>query len=178
MTLKDGRNLIIRELDGTDTNSVLTYMKKVNVETSNLLREPDEFTMTLEQERTFLNEQKESPHRYMIGGFVNGELVSVAGFYGSHLRRIQHRVTVGMSVLKAYHRLGIGYLMMNVLIKTAKEFDKTKIELDVRSDNQGAIALYKKIGFIVEGTISKGMFVNNKYVSLLNMALDLEEKDV
>lgn len=178
MTLKDGRHLIIRELDSADAKNVLAYMKKVNVETPNLLREPDEFTMTLKQEQTFLKEQKESPHRYMVGGFVDGELVSVAGFYGNHLRRIKHRVTVGMSVLKAYHRLGIGYLMMTVLIKKAIELGKAKIELDVRSDNEGAIALYKKVGFNIEGTIFKGMYVNNKYVSLLNMGLDLEEKNV
>ena len=43
------------------------------------------------------------------------------------------------------------------------------MDLEVRIDNYGAIHLYESLGFIKEGTIKNGFFVDNKYVDLLIM---------
>jgi ribosomal protein S18 acetylase RimI-like enzyme len=78
-----------------------------------------------------------------------------------------------MSVLKAYHGLGIGSFMMETLIKAAKDLGKMKMELDVRVDNEAAIALYKKYGFVIEGTLSNAIYVDQKMVDLYVMGLHL-----
>jgi ribosomal protein S18 acetylase RimI-like enzyme len=171
--LKNGQALLIRKLKRDDAKVVIDYMNIVNLETKNLLREPDEFTMTVEEEADFLEKRENSANDVMYGGFVNHQLVSIAGFYGSQLKRIKHRVTIGMSVLKAYHGLGIGSFMMETLIKAAKDLGKMKMELDVRVDNEAAIALYKKYGFVIEGTLSNAIYVDQKMVDLYVMGLHL-----
>lgn len=175
-TLKNGLIYELREVEVSDAQVVLDYMRIINKETQNLTREPEEFNMTLEQEEQFLLKTVESKDNHMIALFIENELASCAGFHGSPLRRLNHKVSLGISVLKKYHNLGIGYIVMNELIAKAKEYGKLKMELEVRSDNPNAIHLYKKCGFTVEGERQMGFYVNSKYVSLTEMGLDLRKK--
>ncbi len=175
MRLKNNQELIIRDIQVSDAEDVLAYMKKVNSETQNLLREPDEFTMTVEQEKEFIETNLKSDNHCMIVGIVNNQIISVSGFYGTGLKRNRHRVTLGTSVVKEYHGQGVGSYMMEALIKRARAMGKTKIDLDVRVDNYSAIRLYKRYGFKIEGTIRHGFFVDNHYVDLYQMGLILEE---
>ncbi len=46
----------------------------------------------------------------------------------------------------------------------------TRIELTVFTDNVGAIALYKKFGFEIEGTHINFAFRNGEYVDVYAMA--------
>lgn len=176
MKLKNGQTLHIRTIQVDDVDDVLSYMKQVNTETKNLMRESDEFTMTREQEIAFIEKNLVSNNHYMIGAFIDDTLVSVSGFYGGDLKRIRHRVTIGMSVLKAYHGLHIGTYMLEALISEAKRRKKTKIDLEVRCDNVPAVALYKKFKFIIEGTIRRGFYVDDTYVDLYQMGYIMEEK--
>ena len=47
----------------------------------------------------------------------------------------------------------------------------TKLELEVRSDNEKAIGLYKKFGFEVEGELKNYFCVDSKYYSAYKMAI-------
>jgi RimJ/RimL family protein N-acetyltransferase len=174
--LKNGKTLHIREVKMEDTLDILAYMKKVNMETKNLMREPDEFTMTEEQEKEFLERVIASENEFMATAWIDDQLVCTAGIHGSGLKRVKHKVSLGISVLKQYHNLGIGLTVMQYLIHKAKEMNKTKIELDVRSDNPGAIHLYQKVGFQVEGKRERGFYVDNQYVDLILMGLKIEEE--
>ena len=48
-----------------------------------------------------------------------------------------------------------------------------KVNLQVRTDNARAIALYKRKGFAVEGTISRGIFLDDVFFDLHWMGLEL-----
>jgi len=74
-----------------------------------------------------------------------------------------------MSVLTEYQNQGIATKLMEVLCEKAKEMGKTKMELDVREDNHGAIRIYLKSGFIKEGIRTNGFLVDGKYISLVLM---------
>jgi len=45
-----------------------------------------------------------------------------------------------------------------------------RIELEVFVDNEAAIGLYRKFGFVVEGTLRRYAFRDGKYVDVLAMA--------
>lgn len=49
-----------------------------------------------------------------------------------------------------------------------------KINLRVRSDNHSAISLYKKSGFVSEGTITREFFINGKFFDAIHMGLEIE----
>ena len=48
-------------------------------------------------------------------------------------------------------------------LEKAKEGGLTKVNLDVRIDNEKAIHLYEKFGFEKEGTIKKCLFIDGVY---------------
>jgi RimJ/RimL family protein N-acetyltransferase len=79
-----------------------------------------------------------------------------------------------MSVRKQYWGLGIGSLMLDTLIEWARSTQIVKkINLRVRTDNQRAILLYERKGFVMEGTIRKEIFLDGKYFDHHWMGLEL-----
>ena len=171
--LKNNQEIYIRECTVDDADVILEYMKKVNSETKNLTREPDEFTMTVEQERDFLERAVNSEHQHMATAWLDDELICCAGIHGNGLKRLRHKVSLGISVLMKYHGLGVGTVMMEYLLLQAKKMNKTKVELDVRADNPGAIHVYEKVGFKHEGVRERGFYVDGKYVDLVLMGINL-----
>ena len=79
-----------------------------------------------------------------------------------------------MSVRKQYWGLGIGSLMLDALIAWARDTQIIKkINLRVRTDNQRAIALYERKGFVFEGTIRREIFLDGKFFDHHWMGLEL-----
>ena len=167
--LKDGRVVELREVKVTDATLLLQYFERVNLESKFLIREPGEFTFTVNDERKFIRRAIKSKNEHVAVAFLDDELIGSIGFRSGHLRRITHRASLGMSVLKKYNNLGLGSIMMEYIIKATENMGKLKMELEVRAENSNAIHLYKKFGFDIEGTIKKGFFVDNEYVDLLIM---------
>jgi len=167
--LKDNNKITVRDAIEKDAKDLLIYIHKVNAESKNLMREPKEFTMTIKQEKEFIKGTFDSSNACFIIALDDDLVISSAGFSGKSLSRVKHRVSLGISVLNSYQGLGVGTIMMNILIAKAKELKKSKIDLEVRVDNVRAIRLYEKLGFIKEGIIKNGFFVEDKYVDLLIM---------
>lgn len=171
--LKNDIEVDIRGVKVSDAKDILEFMKIVNSETKNLSREPEEFTMTLEDEIKYLEKTIKSKDNYTYTTWHDGKLISTTGIHGSSLKRLNHRVNLGISVLKEYHNLGLGTTLMRLLIQKARELGKTKMELDVRMDNPNAIKVYRKTGFKVEGIRKNGFKVDGKYIDLLLMGREI-----
>ena len=171
--LKNDIVVQIRGVKIEDASAVLDYMTVINCETKNLTREPDEFNMTLEQEEEFLRKCIDSEDNYIYTVWHNEKLISVTGIHGSSLRRLKHRVNLGISILKEYHNQGLGTTLMRLLIQKAKELGKTKIELEVRKDNPNAVKIYRRTGFEIEGIRKNGFKVDGEYIDLILMGREL-----
>ena len=168
-TLKNSTTITLRDAVISDAKNLVAYMHKVNAESKNLMREPGEFTFTVEQEEKFLQMTIDSPNACFLIALDGDLIISTAGFHGNSLKRVNHRVSLGISVLEEYQNLGLGRIVMEALITKALALKKTKMDLEVRVDNLGAIHLYDTLGFEKEGTIRNGFFVDNKYIDLLVM---------
>ncbi len=167
--LKDGRIIELRDVKVSDAILLLDFFELVNTETENLMREPEEYTFSVNDERKFIRRVIQSTHEHLIVAVLDGEIIGTIGIRNRNLRRVEHRVALGMSVLKKFNNLGLGTMMLNRIIEDAKGARKLKMELEVRADNLSAIHLYEKFGFKLEGTITNGFYVNNKFVDLLFM---------
>ena len=62
-----------------------------------------------------------------------------------------HGGVLGIALLPAFRRQGLGEKLMLRTLDAAKAFGFRRVELTVRRDNVNAIALYQKVGFDVEG---------------------------
>ena len=175
-TLKNGKTILIREAKHGDAKKAIEYMKQISIESANLLREPEEVTLTLDFEEDFLKRTETSKHDVMLSVWDQDKLISLTGFNGSSLNRISHRVSLGISVLKEYQGLGLGTHLLSLLCNKAIEYGKTKIELDVREDNKAAIHIYEKLGFVKEGTRKNGINDKGRYINLVLLGKELKHE--
>jgi len=85
--------------------------------------------------------------------------------------RRSHAGEVAMWVHPELHNQGIGTALLGAAVDLGERWlDLKRIELNVFVDNQPAIRLYEKFGFVVEGTARKYAYRNGEYVDVLLMA--------
>lgn len=148
----DGRKAILRSASASDAAALLRYLKKTAAETRFLMREPEEITLTLEQEGAFLREKEIEERELMLIAEVEGVHVgncSVSSF-GNYLR-YQHRCSVAIALYQKYCGLGIGKQMMSAALDAAKKCGYEQAELEVVTTNEQAIHLYQSLGFEIYG---------------------------
>ncbi len=63
-----------------------------------------------------------------------------------------HSASLGMGLLPAYRGQGLGKRLLDAAIAAAREKGFHRITLQVNADNAPAIALYRRAGFVHEGT--------------------------
>jgi ribosomal protein S18 acetylase RimI-like enzyme len=78
---------------------------------------------------------------------------------------------LGIGLLPEFRGKGIGRRLMQRTIDAAFALGLTRIELTVREENVNAIALYKSLGFEVEGLHRKAACIEGQYENLYSMAL-------
>lgn len=83
----------------------------------------------------------------------------------------KHIGTLGIGLLPEWRGKGIGEKLMQTAILDAQSKGMTRIELTVYEPNKNAVALYKKLGFEVEGLLRKGVFLKGEYHDVIPMAL-------
>ncbi len=84
---------------------------------------------------------------------------------------LRHCGSVGMGLLPAYRGQHLGEALLTHCLKLATQTGITRVELEVRSDNVRAVALYTRLGFRREGLKVRGMRVDGEYVDTLAMSL-------
>ncbi|WAC18951.1 GNAT family N-acetyltransferase [Luteolibacter sp. SL250] len=86
-----------------------------------------------------------------------------------------HVGTLGMGLLPAYRGKVHGRRMLEEAIRRSWDRGLTRLELTVRVDNANAIALYERLGFVMEGTKRAAIRIDGVYHDVLMMALVREE---
>lgn len=82
----------------------------------------------------------------------------------------RHIVDLRIWLAEAFRGLGIGRLLMEYAVDWAAKRRFHKITLDVFSNNDAAIALYRKFGFVTEGRRKEQFVLNNQFVDELFMS--------
>ena len=102
----------------------------------------------------------------------DGEVVGSAGLLpaGASPRR-RHAMMLGITVVQQAQGQGVGTALMAALCDYADRWLGTlRIELTVFSDNEAAVALYRKFGFVIEGTLRGYALRDGRYVDAYAMA--------
>ena len=85
--------------------------------------------------------------------------------------RRSHCGAIGMGVAVAWQGRGLGTRLLAELLEVADNWmNLRRVELTVYTDNQPAIALYRKFGFEVEGELRDYAFRDGVFVDVLSMA--------
>ena len=105
---------------------------------------------------------------------VVADVAGVARGWASLVRgqgRVAHAARLGVSVHDAFTRQGLGRAMLGVLIDVADHWlGLRRLSLTVNTDNAPAIALYKGLGFEIEGTLRGDILRDGQLVDSYAMA--------
>lgn len=156
LTVKDGE-LLLRNPREEDARMLIDYLKVTCGETRYLVKEPEEITMTLEEEEAFIRKQNDSENSLILLGFLNGRYVGNCSLMGNGPLRYRHRVSMGIALYQEFTGHGIGRAMIGALLKIAGEKGFEQVELEVVKDNERAIRLYREMGFEICGTFPNNM---------------------
>jgi putative acetyltransferase len=109
---------------------------------------------------------------FLLVALVDGRVAGTAGLHpvGRSPRR-SHAMMLGMSVADEFQGRGVGTALMKALLDIADNWlNVFRVELTVFTDNERALALYRKHGFEVEGTHVAYALRAGKYADTHTMA--------
>lgn len=113
-----------------------------------------------------------APDDYLLVAEVGTEIVGNLGLHlASRSPRRRHAAGIGMAVRDDWQRRGVGSALLAAGIDLADRWlNYRRLELTVYADNAVALALYRKFGFAVEGTLRDYAFRDGRFVDALTMA--------
>lgn len=152
ITLKDGREAILRTPRIEDARELLEYMRTTAAETDFILRtaaECGEITAdAIRAEEGFIAHVTGSPNDLMLLCEVDGELAGNCHLLLFGKSKIRHRGSVAIALKKKFWNLGIGTEMFTEMKRTAKEHGTEQLELEYIEGNERGRRLYEKAGFV------------------------------
>lgn len=153
-----------------DAAALLEQCRIAGGETDNLTFGEEGLPFSVEQEREFLANMEG-----VNAMFVARADERIVGSIGIHpvgsSKRMAHRASFGITVVKEYWGQGVGSALLQTAIDFAKEAGIAVLSLEVRSDNARAIALYEKFGFRKIGHFPDFFRVNGESVDFELMNL-------
>jgi putative acetyltransferase len=103
---------------------------------------------------------------------VDGEVVGQI-YLGTHPNRPRrrHAGQIGMAVRDDWQGKGVGAALMQAAVDLADRWlNLSRLELEVYTDNEPAVRLYKKFGFTIEGTLTRYAYRDGQFVDVYVMA--------
>jgi ribosomal protein S18 acetylase RimI-like enzyme len=107
-------------------------------------------------------------------GHGAGEIVGWVEAYRTSAQRMAHVALLTIAVAPAWRRHGIGLALMEAIAHWARGQRVRKLQLHVRAGNEGAIALYRRLGYQVEGVLRDQVALDDGYEDEWIMALMVE----
>lgn len=160
----------IRPVRSSDARAMLDLLLQLDEETTFMLLEPGERTTTLEEQERQIEAFTSGEAGYLLVCDIGDRLAGFLYARRGQARRIGHSVYIVIGVLQAYTRQGIGRRFFEELHSWALKNDLHRLELTVMTHNSGAVALYKKMGFEIEGVKRHSLKVNDQWVDEFYMA--------
>ena len=149
---KAGSEVSIRSATAHDALATLNLKRMSIFDEEFQLVSPEEFNLNQETEIKWIESHLNNPYYIAIVAVLDNEVIGLIDFSNGGRQRISHSGDFGMSVDKKRRGLGIGEILLQSLIDWAKTTHKIEnINLTAHSDNHAALALYKKLGLVVEG---------------------------
>lgn len=173
VTLRDGREVVVREVEHRDGPGMLRLLRDVASEGGFTLLEPAEIDS---RASTMLRDMgTEDPNELRLlarCGESDQDVIADLTLGTKNFRRIAHVAKLGMEVRKDFRGVGLGDAMLGIALAWARQHPRiARVELQVFADNDRAISLYRKHGFEEEGRRRKYMHVGDQYLDDLVMGM-------
>ena len=166
-------DIIYREATAADAEALLLHLNTVGGETDNLSYGGDTFRISPEKEAKFIDRFARSQNDVMYVAECDGKIVGNAIVERNRIARYSHRAEITVTVLRDFWGQGIGSRLMQMMIDFSKKNGIEILYLEARADNQRALSLYKKFGFVCIGIYENFFKIEEKYHDAQLMTLVL-----
>ena len=161
LLLPDGRTVTIRVAVPDDAPALIACLKQVGGESTYVTFGPEGFGLAEAEQRASIASLLARDNALALVAVDDGRIVGSLTFIGGTRSRIRHTGELGLGVLLAYAGKGIGRTMLEMLVGWAEGSGIIrKLDLKVRADNLNAIRLYEKLGWKLEGRVTRDLNVD------------------
>ena len=166
--LKDGREITLRLMKLDDRDRLVNLF-------SSMSEKALEWGMPPYTGETIDRWMSNIERAIPLVAIFNEKIVGYAGIF-KHMHPREKGVSdMGIYLHQDFHNVGLGTYMTETVISIAEEQGLHRIGLHVVEDNVVAVSLYKKLGFIVEGTMRDAYYGRDgRYHNMLVMGLLLQ----
>jgi hypothetical protein len=165
----------IREMRVSDAKSIIEHKQIVTDEN------PDTLATAIENRPITISEEEETiksldENDFGIVALDGDRVIGMLNMRQDKRKKMEHIAQFGISLQKDFTGAGTGTKMIEAALDFAKKNDIIeKVILTVFSNNPAAIKLYKKLGFVEEGTLKNQVKLKEGYTDLVYMANFLEK---
>jgi RimJ/RimL family protein N-acetyltransferase len=163
---KDGSNVTLRPVRIEDASDIISGVEAIVRKGEYLQKESPR---SLEEEQAFIEETSRKGNMYTAIE-REGRVVGIARVLRGDLEMKRHAGVFRTWLMKEAQGKGIGKKIMEYTLEWARRNDLHKVWLTVFSENEGAIYLYKKYGFVEEGVQKDQVRINGEYQDEIFMA--------
>lgn len=109
---------------------------------------------------------------YILVACVDAKVIASLGLkLHTQSPRRRHAAELGMAVHDRWQGQGVGTALLNAALDLADNWlDLNRLELNVFTDNEAAVKLYRSAGFEIEGTLQQYAFQAGRYADAYCMA--------
>ncbi|WP_155592184.1 GNAT family N-acetyltransferase [Lysinibacillus cavernae] len=156
--------MFIREADRNDSEQIIAVM--TNAEASNfMLFGPGERNLAPEKFVKYIDNLHHSSHSALFVAEIDEKVVAYLIVQGNEPSRIAHRAYVVIGIHSDYRGRKIGTALFKHVEDWAKDNGIHRLELTVMENNEAGVALYKRMGYDIEGTKRDSLYVDGQYVN-------------
>jgi ribosomal protein S18 acetylase RimI-like enzyme len=166
--ISSGGGIEIRPAEPSDARGFLSFWRVILAE-ERFMRGDDVRVTLGEYRRRFRRSwTHEEAHVLALEG---GGIVGFVGLSREQNPVTRHVATLGIAVSQDHRRRGIGTSLMGTAMAWARSVGVEKLLLSVYPGNDAAISLYRRLGFVEEGRLSRQSRKSYGYEDEILMAL-------
>lgn len=169
VSLKDGRVVTLRLLDLDDRDQLVHLF-------STMSEKALEWGMPPYTKETVDRWMSSIEKLIPLVAVYEEQIVGYAAVFKHVHPRERGVADIGIYLHQDFHNVGLGTMMSETILSIAEEQGLRRIGLHVVEDNVVAVNLYKKLGFVVEGTMRDAYYGQDEnYHNMLVMGLLLQK---
>lgn len=160
----------IRQAEERDTEDFAQLIKEVESTTNYMLFGPGERKFNPEAQRKMIQAFTAERNSTILLAESDSGLAGYLIAKGGSATRSKQSAYLVIGIKEDFRGNGVGTKLFEELFIWGKAIQLHRLELTVMTNNKAGIALYKKVGFEIEGTKKDSLFVDGQYKDEYYMA--------
>ncbi len=161
--LDDGRTVTVRQRRREDAEALFGMYSSMSDDARRWTMAP----ITRERIDRWLSQEEQV---FAIVATTGDRVVGHSAFFIHGFARLKGCADIGIQIHQDFQGVGLGTAMTEICIRRAKEADIHRLSLEVVAENEVAVHLYDKLGFVREGVKRDAFFgEDGKYHDLVVM---------